>query len=49
MSDFLEENPPFFRDIAIDQMALDPSVLAMPVKLSDEVNEDITDSSQYSI
>lgn len=49
MATFLEENPPFFRDIDPAQMALDPSTLALPVKLTDEVNEDITDPNQYSI
>jgi len=47
--EFFEENPPYFAEVDHDKDALDHSYLTKTLKLSEEVNEDITDSSQYSI
>lgn len=49
MKEFFDANPPYFTEIDYDKDSIDHSYLAHSLKLTEDVNEDILDPSQYSI
>lgn len=46
---FMDDNEPYFPDVDKDQECINQAVLAASVRLTEEVNVDITDPNQYSI
>lgn len=49
MKEFFEQNPPYFTEVNYENDGLDLAYLAASVKLTEDVNEDILDPTQYSI
>ena len=49
MREFFETTPPYFTEVNPDQDGLDHAYLAKTLKLTEDINEDIIDPSQYSI
>lgn len=47
--EFFESNPPYFPEVDLDKDGIEHAYLAQAVKLTEEINDDILDSSQYSI
>lgn len=49
MKEFFDSTPPYFTEIDHEKDALDHSYLAKALKLTEDINEDILDPTQYSI
>ena len=49
LNELFEANPPYFSEIDPEKDGLDLSYLAQSLKLTEDVNDDILDPSQYSI
>lgn len=45
----MDDNEPYFPDVDKDQECINPAFLAASVRLTEEVNVDITDPNLYSI
>lgn len=49
VKEFFDSTPPYFTEIDPEKDALDHSYLAKALKLTEDINEDILDPTQYSI